>query len=161
MKSPSNLSHGASGICASIASIAPACDESSNAARKFVTEFIDIGGHVVIVVRSGWQRAAQPLEFLQGFGERGERLRRPHGIDRTLRQRAALCVHGFDGGKLVEHRAIEPLDGGAQRRIDLLPSPASVASGGEGLGVGGASVAACAASPSACASNRAARGKAR
>src|SRR5664280_2761951 len=123
MKSLSNLSHGASGISASIVLVRSAFQERLNAARKFVTEFIDIGGHVVIVRGPRWrQRAAQPLKFLQGFGERGERLRRSYRIDRTLGQRAALGVHGFDGGELVDHGAIEPLDGAAQRRVDLLPS---------------------------------------
>ena len=35
---------------ASIVQVRPACDERVNAARKFVTEFIDVGGHVVIFI---------------------------------------------------------------------------------------------------------------
>ena len=54
---------------ATVASASPLRDESFNAARKFVTEFIDIGGHVIIIGSRIGRRGLQALQLLQGFGE--------------------------------------------------------------------------------------------
>src|SRR4029077_6257660 len=59
--------------------VSPARDEFFNAARKRVTEFVDIGGHVGIIrsiAGGGWLHA---LQLLQGFREARERPRGPHG----------------------------------------------------------------------------------
>jgi hypothetical protein len=70
MKSLSNRIQGRNGSSLNIVASSPAVDERINAARKFVTEFIDVGGHVIIVFELGLrQRTLQALQLLQGFGE--------------------------------------------------------------------------------------------
>ena len=44
-------------------SVSPACDERVNAARKFVTEFIDIGWHVIVVNHWRERRIAGAAAF--------------------------------------------------------------------------------------------------
>ena len=59
MKSLSNRGiHRWSDGSATIARVSPLHDKYINAARKFVTEFVDIGGHVGIIRSSVWQDRA-------------------------------------------------------------------------------------------------------
>src|ERR1043165_287479 len=85
----------------SASSSSPACDKSTKAARKFVTEFIVVCGRVIMgIIR--WRLGGEPLaaQLREGFGEHGERARGALGIDRPLRLVAEVRAHGLDGGKL-------------------------------------------------------------
>ncbi len=52
-----------------IARVSSLHDKRINAARKFVTEFIDIGRDVSIIGSSIGGAGLQALQLLQGFGE--------------------------------------------------------------------------------------------
>ena len=118
MKSLSNRGiHRCNRRSTSIRRVSPACDEFFNAARKFVTEFIDIGRHVGIIrsgVGGGWLHA---LQLLQGFGETRERPRGPRGAARA----AHVCGQRVDRGKFVEDGAVQSRDGVGKRRNAPFP----------------------------------------
>jgi hypothetical protein len=59
----------------SIAVIRPACEECLNAPRKIETEFIGVGGHVVIGVLSFvlWRADLKPVQPFERGGEVGKR----------------------------------------------------------------------------------------
>jgi hypothetical protein len=123
MKSLSNRIQGRSGISHSIVSARPTVDERINTTRKFVTEFINVGGHVIIIFElSLRERALQTLQLLQGFGEAGERARGSLSINRILRLAFQPRTHGFNGTEFFKYRAMQPHDRVAGRRQSRLVS---------------------------------------
>ena len=98
MKSLSNFSiHRSSDGSATIARVSSLHDKHINAARKFITEFVDIDGYVGIIrssVGGAWLHA---LQLLQSFGETRERPCGTRGTACTARVRA----HYLDRGKFV------------------------------------------------------------
>src|SRR5689334_9537848 len=60
--------------------VSPACDKRINASRKLATEFIDVGGEIIVIVvmafvcgpRRERCACAQPLQVLQGLGQHAE-----------------------------------------------------------------------------------------
>lgn len=85
MKSRASRIIGRSGISVTIASTRSFRDESSNASRKFVTEGIEIGGPVVMVVsrlrRGGWRlRALHVPQVAHSGGQPRQRARGDVGV---------------------------------------------------------------------------------
>ena len=149
-KSRAALTHRRSGIPSSIASASPGGKESANASRKFVTEFIEVGGHVVIVgsglLRGGGGLAAHELQSVQGGGEAGEGAGDALALEQAERPALELGARGLERGELGLDRGMQRFDAVEQRRAAallpsprfLLPSPrcgASERRGGLGVGV--------------------------
>ncbi len=99
---PDPSGSGVSGRSSS-ASSDPARDDCVNAARKFITEFIDIGWHV-IVWSIGGNGALQALQLLQRVGKRGQSAGRTFGCNPALRFVLQAVPQRLDHGELVEHR---------------------------------------------------------
>src|SRR5260221_14624067 len=99
MKSLLNRIHRLSGPVASISRVHPARDEGINLLRKFVTEFIDIGGHVVIIGSWLGGGGLQALGLFQGFREGLGRAGCGFGGDRALRPTLWPRPRAFEGGK--------------------------------------------------------------
>jgi hypothetical protein len=111
MKSLSNLSSHRSGCCVRSVNAVPLGDKHLNSSRKFVTEFIDVGGHVIIGSRIGVVRL-QALQLLQGFGEGRQRA---HGGGGAIRPAARVLAHGFHFGQFGKDKPMQPGDGVGQR----------------------------------------------
>src|SRR5436305_1073785 len=92
--------------------LSPACDERVNAARKVVTELVDVSGHVVIVIETSSRRqaAAQPRQRLQRLRQGRERACRPLGVRRHAWQRTELRPYRLFGGELLLHQSLDALD---------------------------------------------------
>jgi len=89
----------------------PAFNESSNASRKLSTEFVDVGGHIIIVFELGLRESAlQALQLLQGFGEAREGARGSLGICGVLWLAFQPCTHGFNDLEFLKHGAMQPHD---------------------------------------------------
>ena len=112
-KSRSSLARSCGGRLASIAIVRPAFHERLNAARKVVTEFIEVGGHVVIAFGSGWAAACAACR----------RCRRSSVLVRFMSVRAvrsassALCGTFLNCARMVS-TAASSLSTAARRRRD-------------------------------------------
>src|SRR5258707_8499166 len=99
MKSLLNRIHRLSGPVASISRVHPARDEGINLLRKFVTEFIDIGGQVVIIGSWPGRGALPGVGPFQGapeaFGPAGRAVR----VGRPYRLPPDARSHAFHGAE--------------------------------------------------------------